>query len=171
MTQCFLHSITLPIGSFLLVENNGFLCSLTTNTGLDALKKQLRRFLSDDIEFVQQTTSLLLQAERELNEYFAQQRRDFTLPIKLYGTDFQQGVWQQLLQIPYGSTASYGSIAKQLQQKGSRAVGTAVGKNPLPIIVPCHRVLPSKGTLGNFSMSGGPAVKAFLLNLEGAVYK
>ena len=171
MTQCFLHSIALPMGKFLLVEIKGSLCSMTTESKLPVLQKQLQRHLSDKVVFVHTSTPLLQQTEQQLAEYFLSQRQTFELPICLYGTEFQQKVWQQLLQIPYGSTTSYGSIAKRLQQKGSRAVGTAVGKNPLPIIVPCHRVLPADGSLGNFSMHGGSATKAFLLDLEGASYK
>ena len=73
--------------------------------------------------------------------------------------------------IPYGCSCSYGDIARKLNQKGARAVGTAVGKNPLPIFIPCHRVLPSGGELGNFSMQGGSQSKAYLLDLEGVPYK
>ena len=171
MIQCFLHSIALPIGKFLLVESEGFLCAMTTESELPFLHKQLQRHISETLIFVSTTTPLLQQAEQQLAEYFRSQRRIFDLPIRLYGSEFQQRVWQQLLQIPYGCTTNYGSIANQLHQKGSRAVGTAVGKNPLPIIVPCHRVLPADGSLGNFSMYGGSATKAFLLDLEGVSYK
>ena len=171
MTQCTLHSISLPIGTFLLAEVNGSLCAMTTASHLPSLKKQLQRFLSDEISFEQNTTPLLQLAEEQLKEYFTGHRQSFNLPLTLCGSDFQQRVWKQLLNIPYGSTCSYGYIAKQLQQKGAQSVGTAVGKNPLPIIVPCHRVLPQNGTLGQFSMEGGPDVKAILLDLEGAHYK
>ena len=168
MIQCFTHSVSLPIGAFILAEVDGFLCALSSDPELQDLKKQLG--LSRELQFTEKSTDTLMLAQTQLQEYFSSHRREFQLPIKLYGSDFQQAVWQQLQQIPYGSTITYGTIATALNQKGARAVGTAVGRNPLPIIVPCHRVLPQSGDLGNFSMQGGAAVKAFLLDLEGAHY-
>lgn len=170
MIQCFTHSVSLPIGDFILTEVDGFLCALSSDPELQDLKKQLGRYLSRELQFTEKPTDTLMLAQTQLQEYFSGSRREFQLPTKLYGSDFQQAVWQQLQQIPYGSTTTYGTIAIALTQKGARAVGTAVGRNPLPIIVPCHRVLPQSGDLGNFSMQGGAAVKAILLDLEGAHY-
>lgn len=112
-------------------------------------------------------TSLLLAAQNQVLEYFDGQRKEFDLPLMFHGTPFQNKVWRTMEQIPYGSTCSYGQIAKEIGTKGTQAVGNAVGRNPIPIIVPCHRVLPANGALGNFSFPGGPAAKRFLLNLEG----
>ena len=108
----------------------------------------------------------LIQAEAELAEYFASQRRSFTVPLDFRGTDFQQSVWRALLTIPFGETRSYGQIAAQLgKPSASRAVGGANGKNPISIIAPCHRVIGASGTLTGFA--GGLKTKAHLLALEG----
>jgi len=102
---------------------------------------------------------------KQLDEYFAGQRTTFKLKLAPTGTDFQQQVWQQLLQIPFGDTCSYGEIATRLDNpKASRAVGAANGANPLPIVVPCHRVIGANGKLTGFS--GGLAIKDWLLAHE-----
>jgi methylated-DNA-[protein]-cysteine S-methyltransferase len=108
---------------------------------------------------------ILLQTERQLGEYFAGQRKDFSVPLDMRGTRFQKNVWEALLAIPFGETRSYGQLAKQLGNAGaSRAVGAANGRNPISIIVPCHRVIGSTGKLTGFG--GGLDVKAQLLELE-----
>ena len=108
----------------------------------------------------------LLQAAAELQQYFAGERTAFTLPLDLQGgTPFQQSVWQALLHIPYGVCTTYGTLAQTLDRpKAVRAVGTAVGRNPLGIIVPCHRVLGADGSLTGYA--GGLGRKAALLTLE-----
>jgi methylated-DNA-[protein]-cysteine S-methyltransferase len=96
--------------------------------------------------------SLILEAARQLRSYFQGELRQFDLPLELQGTPFQKRVWQTLLTIPYGKTISYADLAKAVSSpKGFRAVGAANGKNPVPIIVPCHRVIESNGGLGGFS--------------------
>ncbi|MGY4706247.1 methylated-DNA--[protein]-cysteine S-methyltransferase [Candidatus Bipolaricaulota sp. J31] len=106
--------------------------------------------------------------ERELNEYLEGERRSFTLPLVLRGTPFQLRVWGALLSIPYGMTVTYGEVAARIgSPRAVRAVGRAVGANPIPILVPCHRVLPKHGGLGNFGP--GPQWKERLLRLEGAI--
>ena len=113
---------------------------------------------------------ILKLAQKELDEYFKGIRRVFTVPVHLEGTSFQQRVWQELQDIPYGVTISYGELAQRIgNPAASRAVGGANGKNPISIIVPCHRVISSDRKLGGYS-SGLPR-KVFLLNLEGADYK
>lgn len=113
---------------------------------------------------------ILKLAQKELNEYFKGIRKEFTVPVHLEGTSFQQQVWQELQDIPYGVTISYGELARRIgNPAASRAVGGANGKNPISIIVPCHRVISSDCKLGGYS-SGLPR-KVFLLNLEGADYK
>jgi methylated-DNA-[protein]-cysteine S-methyltransferase len=110
---------------------------------------------------------LLLQAQRQLEEYFAGTRRTFTVKLDPSGTQFQNKVWNALRTIPFGETRSYGQIADQIgSRKAVRAVGAANGRNPIPIIVPCHRVIGADGTLTGFA--GGLALKARLLALEGA---
>jgi len=108
---------------------------------------------------------LLLEAERQLGEYFAGRRRQFDLALDFAGTDFQKRVWQALLAIPFGETRSYGQIAVEVgNPKAVRAVGAANGRNPLSIIAPCHRVIGAKGDLVGFA--GGMETKQFLLALE-----
>lgn len=109
---------------------------------------------------------MLLEAERQLREYFARQRQQFTLPLDFIGTAFQKAVWAALVSIPFGETRSYAQIAQQIGHPTAvRAVGAANGRNPLSIIAPCHRVIGSNGKLTGFA--GGLATKAFLLRLEG----
>ena len=105
------------------------------------------------------------EARRQLGEYFAGKRRAFDLPIEPEGTPFQLEVLRELRNIPYGSTASYGDVAKRLgRPRAARAVGAANGRNPLPIVIPCHRVVGSNGSLTGFG--GGLATKQALLELE-----
>jgi methylated-DNA-[protein]-cysteine S-methyltransferase len=108
------------------------------------------------------------EAIRQVGEYFAGTRRAFDLPLALAGTDFQRRVWQQLLTVPYGRTASYGEIARALgKPKAVRAVGAANGRNPISIIVPCHRIVGSDGKLVGYG--GGLWRKEWLLKHEGCL--
>ncbi len=108
---------------------------------------------------------VLLETARQLNEYFAGQRRQFDLPLDFEGTDFQQKVWQALLSIPFGETRSYKQIAEQIGNPNAvRAVGAANGKNPISIIAPCHRVIGASGKLVGFA--GGLENKDILLKIE-----
>ena len=108
---------------------------------------------------------MLLETERQLNDYFAGKRKSFSLKLDFQGTEFQKKVWAALLTIPFGETRSYGQIAKQIKNpKAVRAVGAANGKNPMSIIAPCHRVIGSSGKLTGFA--GGLEAKARLLALE-----
>ncbi|MCL4110162.1 UNVERIFIED_CONTAM: hypothetical protein GTU68_026682 [Idotea baltica] len=105
---------------------------------------------------------------RQLNEYFAGNRQQFDLPLGAGGTAFQQSVWSALCDIPYGELRSYKDVAETIgKPKAVRAVGAANGRNPLPIVVPCHRVIGSNGTLTGFA--GGLPLKTQLLTLEGAM--
>ena len=109
---------------------------------------------------------VLVQAERQLAEYFAGQRKAFALKLDLAGTAFQVSVWNALLTIPYGETRSYAQVASQIgNPRAVRAVGAANGRNPVSIVAPCHRVIGSTGKLTGFG--GGLEAKAFLLALEG----
>jgi methylated-DNA-[protein]-cysteine S-methyltransferase len=108
---------------------------------------------------------ILLHTERQLDEYFAGKRKTFSVALDIRGTSFQKNVWEALLAIPFGETRSYGQLAKQLgNSKAMRAVGAANGRNPISIIVPCHRVIGSSGKLTGFA--GGLETKARLLSLE-----
>jgi len=110
-------------------------------------------------------TSLIISACKQLDEYFAGERRVFDLPLNIEGTEFQKKVWNALLRIEYGKTATYGDIAEVIgQPKAVRAVGGANNKNKIAIIIPCHRVIGKDGSLTGYA--GGLNVKEFLLNLE-----
>lgn len=116
-----------------------------------------------------ETQPVLVEARRQLGEYFAGERHDFDLPLAGAGTDFQKRVWGQLREIPFGQTASYGDIARQLGMPpgASRAVGLANGANPIAIVVPCHRVIGADGSLTGYA--GGIERKRFLLGLESSM--
>ena len=110
---------------------------------------------------------LFEQVEMQLTEYLNGERKKFAVPLDLIGTEFQKRVWSELLKIPYGKTISYKQLAEKINDKNaSRAVGTANGKNPVSLIVPCHRVIASDGTLGGYA--GGLKIKEHLLQLEGS---
>ena len=108
---------------------------------------------------------ILLESEHQLNNYFAGKLEKFSLQLDFKGTEFQKHVWEALLTIPYGETRSYGQLAKQIgNPKAVRAVGAANGKNPISIIIPCHRVIAANGSLTGFA--GGLDRKKILLDLE-----
>lgn len=113
---------------------------------------------------------ILKLAMKQLEEYFEGKRERFDLPLEMNASSFQKCIWKTLQDIPYGETIGYAELAKKAGfQKAFRAVGSACGQNPLPIIIPCHRVISSDGSLGGFS--GKLAIKKFLLNLEGKKIK
>lgn len=109
---------------------------------------------------------VLAQAAQELEEYFAGKRREFTVPLAPEGTDFQRKVWAALREIPYGGTVSYGDIAARIgKPKAAIAVGQANSKNPIPIMIPCHRVIGANGKMVGYT--GGLHIKEALLAVEG----
>lgn len=115
------------------------------------------------------STTATLPYETELLEYFAGDRREFTFPLDLRGTGFQKRCWQALIEIPYGNTCNYRDIAQRVGTTGYRAVGMANHTNPIPVVVPCHRVIAANGTLCGYG--GGLDLKRFLLRLEGAAFR
>lgn len=140
------------IGRLLFMEENGHLTRLTTIPPDFSLERQ-------------QETPLLLEALSQLNEYLQGIRKNFDLPLKLEGTPFQRQVWAALSHIPYGETRSYKNIAESIQNpKAVRAVGMANNRNPIFIIIPCHRVIGANGSLVGYG--GGLELKARLLELE-----
>ncbi|HOE57035.1 MAG TPA: methylated-DNA--[protein]-cysteine S-methyltransferase [Bacillota bacterium] len=111
-------------------------------------------------------THLLKEAVRQLESYFAGELKEFTLPLKPEGTEFMKKVWSALCEIPYGKTVSYKEIAEKVGvPKGARAVGIANNRNPIPIFIPCHRVIGADGSLTGYG--GGLDMKKYLLELEG----
>ncbi len=118
------------------------------------------------------TSPLLERAAQQLVEYFAGTRRDFDLPVALQGTEFQQSVWSQLNDIGFGQVASYGELGLATgRATAGRAVGGAVGANPIPIIVPCHRVLATNSRITGYSGGEGIPTKAWLLAHEGITHR
>lgn len=110
----------------------------------------------------------LMAARRQLDEYFAGRRREFDLPLDPQGTPFQQSVWRVLLRVGYGSTSTYRALASRLRNPtASRAVGSAVGRNPVAIVIPCHRIIGADGSLTGYA--GGLDRKTKLLALEGVL--
>lgn len=152
---------------YCLVESPlGPLTLEASETGLRALRLGAHP-PEDDAEAPEHP--MLAEAVRQLDAYFAGTRSAFDLPLDLQGTPFQRQVWALLREIPYGETTTYGALATRLGGVGkSRAVGLANGKNPVAIIVPCHRVVGTAGALTGFA--GGLAAKAFLLRHEGAYH-
>jgi methylated-DNA-[protein]-cysteine S-methyltransferase len=154
------HVVSSPIGR-LLLTGDGY--ALTGLWMLDADRHSTR--LEEGLTL---SPEPFAEAASQLEEYFAGDRKEFTVPLAPNGTAFQLAVWTQLTQIPYGSTVSYGDIARALGKRpvASRAVGLANGANPISIIVPCHRVIGSDGSLTGYG--GGLDRKELLLRLEGA---
>lgn len=152
--------ITTPIGPLLLAEENNALAEISF-----AVKEPKTFQAGRQAESVEQETPLLLETKRELEEYFAGTRRTFDIPLSMRGTSFQKQVWKQLLTVPYGETITYGEIAARIgNPRAGRAVGMANHHNPIPIIVPCHRVIGADGRLTGYG--GGLPIKEKLLELE-----
>jgi methylated-DNA-[protein]-cysteine S-methyltransferase len=148
-----------PVGKLKLIASDNGLAAVLWE---DDDPKRVR--VSGDVE--NNGHPVLLEAERQLKEYFEGQRNVFSLELDAVGTYFQKAVWKALSTIPYGETRSYGDIARQIGDiKAVRAVGAANGRNPLSIVVPCHRVLGASGDLTGFA--GGLENKACLLSIEG----
>lgn len=150
------------IGKITLYEAEGGICGVDLEgKTAPAMQKKLFR----EAEFEEMKTDLLEKAQRELDEYFAGKRKEFDLPLRMYGTEFQKHVWNTLLQIPYGGTLTYGEVAQIIgNPKACRAVGMANNQNPLMILVPCHRVIGADGGLVGYG--GGLDIKEKLLRLE-----
>lgn len=120
------------------------------------------------VDYLPENTPLMKQAEKELQEFQLGQRTQFTLPLNPQGTPFQKKVWAQLLEIPKGETRSYQEVANAIgNEKASRAVGMANNRNPIPVFIPCHRVIGKNGALVGYG--GGLSIKETLLRLEGSL--
>jgi methylated-DNA-[protein]-cysteine S-methyltransferase len=147
-----------PCGPLTLVAQGDALC------GLYMVQQRHR---PDELTFGEPDPGarIFVRAETELKEYFAGQRHEFEVPLTFVGTPFQQLVWAELRKIPYGTTTSYGELADRVgNPAASRAVGLANGKNPVGIIVPCHRVVGANGSLTGYG--GGLECKRYLLDFE-----
>ena len=148
-----------PVGRLRLIGSNDALIAIWFEHGRDGARNVSA--------LVKGTSAVLVRARHQLEEYFAGMRRTFDLPLAPRGTPFQQRVWARLQCIEYGATLSYGALATALgNPKASRAVGLANGSNPIPIVIPCHRVIGANGSLTGFG--GGLPIKSALLTLERA---
>ena len=154
-----------PCGKIILGSTGGLLC-LCDWKGKDSAVKNMRRIIKAlNADVREESSPVLERAEIQLDEYFSGKRRSFDIPLRTIGTPFQKSVWQELLKIPYGETRTYLQIAKQVDNvKGVRAVAQAIGANGICIIIPCHRVIGSDGSLTGFA--GGLDVKKALLEVE-----
>ena len=144
-------SVNTPLGFVTLFEEDGHLVAVEFGRA------------PDDVP-----SPLLEETRKQIESYFDGVVVSFDLPMKPEGTPFQKRIWQRMRAIPYGSTIPYGDIAKELST-ASRAVGNACGRNPLPIVIPCHRVVGASGALGGYSGGQGVETKIALLRLEGAL--
>ena len=152
-----------PIGSLLLAGCDTYLRFISFPEAQDGHESHTPR---EPLPAWQQDSTKFTQARQELTEYFKGTRTKFSVPIKLHGSGFQCAVWQALQNVPYGETCSYGDIAHAIKNpKASRAVGGANNANPIPVIVPCHRIIGADKSMTGFG--GGIPTKEFLLDLEG----
>jgi methylated-DNA-[protein]-cysteine S-methyltransferase len=145
-------SLETPLGRMTLLEEDGRLTALDWG----------------DKSAAGGPSPLLLEGKRQLLQYFAGERRDFELPLDPRGSPFERRVWALMLEIPYGQTRSYGELARALAAM-PQEIGQACGRNPLPVLIPCHRVLAAAGRLGGYSGGKGAETKRRLLVLEGAL--
>ena len=156
MSRIYYTTMESPVGSLRLVAEELGLRMVWFVRG--------RKEEKPDAEW-KEDVAFFVEVIRQLNAYFAGELREFEIPLLMLGTEFQKRVWKALLTIPYGETMSYGELAKKIgEPKAVRAVGAANGQNPIPIIVPCHRVIGSDGSLTGFG--GGLENKKKLLELE-----
>ncbi|WP_150468138.1 methylated-DNA--[protein]-cysteine S-methyltransferase [Francisella sp. SYW-9] len=160
----FIQEIKTPIGTIIAIADNEYLytCCHIKDSKIQSIEKLLKAY-SARLSF--QKNNILEKVKFELDQYFSKKLKKFSIPIKLTGTEFQKQVWQELLKIPYGKTISYQQEAINIGKPTAfRAVANANGKNLLPIIIPCHRVINANGKLGGYT--GGLEKKVLLLRLE-----
>ncbi len=154
-----------PVGELILGSYDEKLClaDWRYRKMRESIDARLQKGLN--AEYVEEDTKVLKEARKQFNEYFDHKRKSFDLPLLLVGTDFQKSVWQGLMQIPFGSTASYRDLAQDLgNEKAVRAVANANGANAISIVIPCHRIIGSNGDLTGYA--GGLSIKKKLLELE-----
>jgi methylated-DNA-[protein]-cysteine S-methyltransferase len=158
------QEISTPLGVLTAIADDNYLyaCFFDNELSNDSIAKLTKTYCA---KIKHQTNPVIKKTAFELDSYFNNKLQNFTLPLKLTGTIFQKRVWQELLKIPYGKTISYLQEAKNIGKPTAfRAVANANGRNLLPIIIPCHRVISSNGKIGGYT--GGLDKKKYLLNLE-----
>ena len=167
MTRISSTNINTPLGLMCACATSEGICLLefTDRKNIGLQFENLHKHLGNDI--VEEETPVLLQLKHELSEYYSGTRKEFTVPLHFIGTDFQKSIWAELLKIPYGKTVSYMQLSETIgNPKAIRAVANANANNKIAIIVPCHRVIGSDGSLTGYA--GGLERKRWLLNLEGS---
>jgi methylated-DNA-[protein]-cysteine S-methyltransferase len=164
VTNVYWSTLTHEKWTFYLAATDSGLCCITLpNETFETLELWARKYIPRAI--LVNDEDMLAPYHRQLKEYFNGTRKEFAIPLDLNGTPFQLQVWQALQEIPYGVTKSYGELAITIDcPRAVRAVGTANGANPVPIVIPCHRVIGKNGTLTGYR--GGLDIKAELLRLE-----
>ncbi len=157
MSESVFTTMKSPVGPLLLIAREGMLTGIEFQRKM-ATPPEKSLGVASETPFVE--------AIRQLEQYFRGERKEFDLPLELHGTEFQTDTWCALETIPYGETISYAELARRVgNPKAVRAVGTANGANPLPIVIPCHRVIGTNGKLTGYG--GGLDIKQHLLALEG----
>lgn len=154
-----------PCGKLVLMSVGNELCLCDWNKMPCAGRNKHRLMRLLNAEFIEESSDVLKHTQKELDEYFAGKRKTFDIPLHPVGTEFQQQVWQTLLEIPYGETRTYKDIANRVNNiKGIRAVAQAIGANGISIFIPCHRVIGTNHSLTGFA--GGLQAKQLLLEME-----
>ncbi len=158
-----------PVGELILGSYDNRLCMA------DWRYRKMRKSIDDrlkkglDAEYVEESSQVIEETKRELDEYFSLERKVFDIPLLMVGTEFQKSVWQGLIETPHGTSLSYLQLAKKIgNEKAVRAVASANGANAIAIIIPCHRIIGSDGSLTGYA--GGLTVKKKLLELENGLF-
>jgi methylated-DNA-[protein]-cysteine S-methyltransferase len=165
MNQISIQYHKTDVGELILGSFRGKLCLL--DFGYGEMRKTVDEKIKKGLnaEFVEQDDEVLAKTRKQVDEYLSGNRRVFDIPLLMVGTDFQKSVWSALSKVPYGATSTYSQIARDINnQRAVRAVGNAIGANPVSIIIPCHRIIGSDGELVGYG--GGLSIKERLLKLE-----
>jgi len=158
-------------GHLIIDSPIGRIAIIGDDEAIDRLEIARDGVLSTDDQEIR-STAVLERAAAQLREYFEGSRASFDIPVRLRGTQFQRSVWQQLQEIPFGQVRGYGDLGRALgHATAGRAVGGAVGANPVPLLVPCHRVLGTAGRITGYSAGNGITTKAWLLEHEGIPHR
>jgi len=175
MYQITYISFNVPIGIILVAQKKGRVIYVSIgnpdsstdlkNGMFSWIKKKFPGFDIKESDNDDPHNEFLIDVRSQVVEYFEGGRKHFDIPCEMTGTNFQKSIWKEIEKVPYGETISYGELAANAGNPGSaRAAGNACGKNPIPLVIPCHRVIASNGKLGGFT--GGLEMKMFLLNIE-----
>lgn len=158
-----------PIGELILGSYDNKLClsDWRYRKRRSSIDNRIQRGLK--AEYIEKSSEVIESTIKQLNEYFANDRKTFNIPLLMLGTDFQKSIWQGLMKIPYGTTASYLELSKNIgNEKAVRAVASANGANAISLLIPCHRIIGSDGTLTGYA--GGLSAKEKLLELESHLF-